>query len=165
MLVNRGCPCNAITEQPEKDPIIGTERPRLRRWASRGQLVHRDCQPAQIGVRHQTDLLARELQNSAVLVREYDRADAAPERKPGASRGVDASNIRRALDVTHPTVQHRLRSAEHQAVVYAADPKPIAAAAEEERAAAGRATDDPASLVDRKRDAAAYRLSRSGDRR
>jgi hypothetical protein len=45
-------------------------------------------------------------------------------------------------------VRHRLRSAEHQAVVYAAHPKPIAAATEEERATTGRAADDPASLVD-----------------
>ena len=49
-------------------------------------------------------------------------------------RGVDAGNLRRALDVAHPTVEHRLRTAEHQAVVYAADPKPIAAAAKGERA-------------------------------
>src|SRR5262249_44329458 len=38
---------------------------------------------------------------------------------------------------------------------YTANSKPIAAAAEGEGAAAGRATDDPAALVDRKRNAAA----------
>src|SRR4029077_4452719 len=68
--------------------------------------------------------------------------------------GVDAGNVRRALDVAHSTAQHRLRSAEQKAVVYAANSKPIAAAAEGERAAASRATDDPAALIDRKRNAA-----------
>ena len=72
----------------------------------------------------------RDSQNGAVLVGEHDGADAAPDRKPRAGRGVDADNIRRALDVAHSTAQYRLRSAKQKAVVYAANSKPIAAAAE-----------------------------------
>jgi hypothetical protein len=37
----------------------------------------------------------------------HARADTAADRKPSASRGVDASNVRRALDAAHPTMQHR----------------------------------------------------------
>ena len=47
-----------------------------------------------------------------------------PTASPAPGRGV-------------PAVQYRLRTAEQKAVVYAADPKPIAAAAEGEYAAAG----------------------------
>ena len=40
-------------------------------------LIYRDRYPAQVGVRHQPHLPARELQNGAILVGEHDRADTA----------------------------------------------------------------------------------------
>ena len=43
------------------------------------------------------------------------------DREPRAGRGVDPGNVRRALDVAHGTAQYRLRTAKHQAVVYAAE--------------------------------------------
>src|SRR6188472_860939 len=118
------------------------------------KLPHRDRKSAQVGIRHQPDLPARELENGALLVGEHDRADAADDGKACASGGVDAGNVRWTLDVAHPALQHRPRTAEHQAVVDAADRKRIAAAVEAERAMAGRAADDPAALEDDEGDTA-----------
>jgi hypothetical protein len=133
-------------------PTLRLEYPQLSVGAD--QLPHRDGKPAQVGVSHQPDLPAREFQNGTFLVGKHNRADAAAERKARAGCAVDAGNVRRALDVTHPAVEHGPRSAEQQAVVYASDRERIAAAMEVQRAVAGRAADDPAALVDHERNAA-----------
>src|SRR5262249_16285837 len=88
----------------------------------------------------------------------HNRADAAAERKARAGCAVDASNVRRALDVTHPAVEHGPRSAEQQAVVYASDRERITAAMEVQRAVASRPGDGPAARVDDERDAAGIRV-------
>jgi len=59
----------------------------------RGALPHHDGKPAQIGVSHQPDLPARELQNSTFLVDEYNAADANAERKTRTGCAVDTGNI------------------------------------------------------------------------
>src|SRR5262245_47379375 len=100
------------------------------------RLFHRDREPAEIGVRHQPDLPARELENGALLVGEHDRPDAGTHREAYAGRSINAGNVGGALDVFHPPAKDSLRAAEHEAVVEAADPERIAAAAEIERAAA-----------------------------
>jgi hypothetical protein len=103
-----------------------------------GPLPHRDRKPAQVGVRHQPDLPARQFQYSALLIGEYDGANPAAERKARAGRGVDPRNVRRNMDITDAPIQDGPRSAEQQAVIYAADGERIAAAVEAERAVAGR---------------------------
>src|SRR5262249_46734429 len=117
-------------------------------------LPHRDGQAAQIGVGHQPDLPARELQNGSLLVDECNAADANAERKTRAGCAVDTGNIRRPPDVTDPAQQHGPRSAEQEPVVYPSNIELIAAAVKVERAVASRAPDDPAALVDHKCNAA-----------
>src|SRR5262249_641481 len=115
---------------------------------------HHDSQPAQIGVSHQPDLPARELQNSTFLVDEYNAADANTECKTRAGCGVDTGNIRRPPDVTDAAPQHGPRSAKQDPVVYPSNIDRIEAAMKVERAVASRAADDPAALVNHERNAA-----------
>src|SRR6266850_3936249 len=76
-------------------------------------------------------------------------ARAAADRKARAGRAVDAGNVGGAIDVADAAAQHRLRAAEHQAVVEAAGRQRIAPPVEVQHAAAAGAADDPSRLVDR----------------
>ena len=104
----------------------------LRPYDSR--LLQRDRQPTQIRIGHQPDLPAGQFQHRALLVGQHDRARAAADRKPRARRAIDAGDIRRPVDVAHPAAQHRLRSAEHEAVVQSAGKQRVDPAAKAEAA-------------------------------
>ncbi len=66
------------------------------------------------------DLVAGQFQHRALLVAQHDRARAAADRKARAGRAVDAGDVGGTIDVADAAAQHRLRSAEHQAVIEAA---------------------------------------------
>jgi hypothetical protein len=127
-------------------------------------LPQRNCQPAQVDVRHQPHLTAGQFQHRALLVGEHDRAGAAADRKARAGSAVDAGDIRRTVDVADPAAQHRLRPAEHQAVIQSAGGEPVISAVEVQRAASARAADDPSGFVNRERDRAALGVSGGGQR-
>ena len=118
-------------------------------------LLQRNRQPAQIHIRHQPDLPATQFEHRALLVGQHDRARAAADGEAGARGAVDAGDVGRPFDIADPAAQHRLRSAEHEAVVEAAGGQSVTPAAEVQRAAAARAADDPSRLVDRERHGAA----------
>src|SRR6478735_5333868 len=116
---------------------------------SNGSLPHRDREAAEIGVRHQADLMPRQFKHRALLVAQHDRARTAADRKARAGCAVDAGDVGGTKDVADAAAQHRLRAAEHQAVIEAAGRQRITAAMEVQHAAAAGTADDPARLVDR----------------
>ena len=151
---------DGAAEEDDRIPRLVQRAPppaaRLRRAVERApKLLHRDGEAAEVGVRHQPDLPALELQHSALLIGEHDGACAAAEGQPRARRAIDAGHVGGAADILHPAAQHGLRSAEHETIVDAADRERINSAAEGEGAVAPRSADNPAGFVDRQNDPAA----------
>src|SRR4051794_33087496 len=118
---------------------------RLRLPPYAAPLPQRDREPAEVEIGHQADLTTGQLQPRALLVGQHDGARAAADRKPRARRAIDAGHIRGTVDVADAAAQHRLRSAEHEAIVQSARGEGIASAVEVQRAAPTRAADDPRS--------------------
>jgi hypothetical protein len=116
--------------------------------------LHRNNQPVEVRADDGADRFARERQQSAVLIGEYDRLRAPADCGAHVSRGINAGDIGRPADVAYRTVEPRLGGAEGEAVTEAADPERIASAVEGERARASRAADDEAGLDDAEADAA-----------
>src|ERR1700741_5179385 len=111
-------------------------------------LPHRDREPAQIGVRHQPHLLPRQLQHSALLVGQHDRACPRTDREPCARRAVDAGDVGGVVDVADAAPQDGLGAAEDEAVVEPAGRERVGVAAEMQHTMATGTADDPSRLVD-----------------
>jgi hypothetical protein len=135
-----GCLKNATTA---RHPLRQVASPRDE------SLFQCNRESAQIRVRQQSHLSAAQFQHCALLVGQHDGASTTADRKPRPRSGVDACDIRRALDVAHRSVQHGLRAAEDEAVVQSAGRQPLGPSPEVEGAAATGTADDPSSLVDR----------------
>jgi hypothetical protein len=70
------------------------------------KLPHRNREPAQIGIRHQSHLVPGQFQHGALLVGQHDGPRAVAERQPGTGGAVDAGDVGRAVDVADAAAQH-----------------------------------------------------------
>src|SRR5262245_17701301 len=116
--------------------------------AARATLPQRDCQPVEVGGDDKSGLAARQREHRAVLIGQHDRARTGADRGARAGRAIDASNIRRASDVADGADEIDRRGAKSKTVAHSADRERIIPAVKYQRASAGRAANDKASLDD-----------------
>lgn len=84
--IGKKCECSGQYPETEFNRTVG----RLRRER---KLPQRDHQSVEVGGNDQPRLAARQRQNCAVLVGEYDRARSGADRDTPAGSSVDAINI------------------------------------------------------------------------
>src|SRR3984885_12954607 len=100
------------------------------------KLPHRNAQSAQIEIDLQSDLLAGQREDGALLVAQRDELRAGAHCAAGTDRAIDAGDVGRAADIADGAVEVGLRRPEHEARAQAADRDRIVLAMERQRAAA-----------------------------
>ena len=131
----------------------------------RARLPQRNSQPGQIGIEHQSDLSALQMQDGALSVGQYDGACSRHDRYARTGGAIDPGDVRWMVDMGHGPRQRRPRSSEYEAPAEAANGQGVMPAMEAEGAPADGGAEDPASLELRNPDGAAVGEGRARNAR